>query len=98
MSYRIGIPGPVRRRIANLGMPDFLLVDVYLRLQEELAQNPPQHLRRTREPFDGMEYRFSLTDPNNRLLEHICVFHVKYGQDEETLWVVKCGYVSRFGV
>jgi hypothetical protein len=69
-----------------------------LRLQNELAQDPQRYRRRTRQPFDGMEYRFSLIDPNNRLVEHICVFHVKYGQDEQTLWVVHCGYLRRFAV
>ncbi|MBI1913526.1 MAG: hypothetical protein HYS12_02040 [Planctomycetes bacterium] len=40
-----------------------------------------------------MVYRFSLVDPDNRFCEHLFQFAVRYGQDEETLWVVRGRHV-----
>src|SRR5438128_808342 len=97
MSYAVRIPGPVRKKIASWGLPDALLVEVYLRLTDELARNPSLHLVRAEEPFDGMVYRFSLIDPENRLCEHFCIFHVLYGQVEATLEVVNFVYLRRVG-
>lgn len=98
MSFRVEITPSVRRKLAGWNLPDFLLVEVYLRLREELGERPTDLMRRTQQPFDGMEYRFTLIDPGNRLCEHLCVFHVLFSQDEEALLVVNFGYERRTGV
>ncbi len=98
MSYKVRIARHVERRINTWGLPDELLVEVHLRLRDRLPQDPTGLLHRTRKPFDGMEYRFALMDLTNRFCEHLCFFHVVYGQNEETLEIVNCGYLRRIGV
>jgi hypothetical protein len=98
MPYRVVIWPPVRQKIAGWGLSDFVLVDVYLYLQDILPTDPKGFLRRAREPFDGLLFEFSLIDPENRLREHAFTFLVVYGQDEETLIIAKGGYQRRDGV
>jgi hypothetical protein len=81
----------VRRRIAAWGLPDTLIAEIYLRLTGDLANDPYRHLRRLPGAYLGMEYRFTLIDPDNRLCEHVCTFWVLYGQDEEHLYVYHFG-------
>lgn len=90
MSYKVRLRSGVRRRIVAWNLPDTVFVEVMLRLEQRLAENPWQHLVRTRHPFDGMAYPFDLVDPTNRLRQFQFLFHVEYGQDEETLQVVNC--------
>lgn len=94
MSYRVHVRRTVQRRIVAWGLPDAVFVEVLLRLQERLGRNPPQELVRVRRPFDGMVYGFSMVDPTNRFREFTFLFHVLYGQDEESLQVVNCNYQS----
>jgi hypothetical protein len=98
MSFKVKITPPVQRRINSWSVPDSILVEIHLRLKEQLSENPFQYLHRTREPFDGMVYSFKLIDPDNRLCEHFCSFQVVYSQDEETLFVVRAGYSRRVGM
>ena len=98
-SYRVRYTPTARRQIASWPLPDNgVLVDVYLRIEQLLTESPTRHLRRGRRPFEGMQLRFTVPDPDNRLLVHGFVFHVLYGQDEETLWVARGGYLPRFGI
>src|SRR5258708_3082127 len=36
-----------------------------------------------------MVYRFRMVDPDNPFSEHFFPFHGRYGQDEETPWIVR---------
>jgi hypothetical protein len=92
MSYKARIRSSIRRRIVTWKLSDAVFVEVMLRLEQDLTRNPAEKLTRTRAPFDGMTYQFSLVDPDNRFCEHQFFFQVLYGQDEETLHVVNCGY------
>jgi len=74
MSYGVLIRPTVSRKISQWGLSDFVLVDVYLYLNEVLPTDPLGLLRRTRHPFDGMVYEFNFIDPENRLCEHFFVF------------------------
>jgi hypothetical protein len=96
--YKVVLLPGARRQISSWGLPDEVLVEVYLRLRERLSEQPALQLRRQRQPFDGMIYRFRVPDPANRLCEHFFAFHVIYGQDEETLFVPRGGYVRSFGI
>jgi hypothetical protein len=66
-------------------------------MREHLAQDPWRFLQRTQWPFDGMTYYLSLVDPDNRLCEHLLIFHVYYGQDEERLIIANGNYWRRVG-
>lgn len=100
MSYRVEVRRTLTERMKTWGLVgrhDYLLVDVYLRL-ERLRDNPALLLHRASSPFDGMLYEFSLIDPKDRLTEHIFVFLVVYSQDEQTLIVANGGYWRRAGM
>lgn len=98
MSYKVNIPGPVRRKIAGWNLPDWLMVEIYLRLDERLVNHPARTLIRGRQPFDGMMYHLSVVDPYHRLTQHDCYFHILYSQDEQTLDVVNFGYLRQTGL
>jgi hypothetical protein len=86
----------VNRAILRWGLSDNVFVEVRLRLNS-LANNPARQLVRTTEPIDGMSYTFGLIDPQNRLCEHFFRFHVLYGQDEETIYVVGGTHFRQIG-
>jgi hypothetical protein len=96
VAFRIRWATQANRQVNSWQLSDVLLVEVHLRLQQ-LEQDPARLLVRLRQPFDGMCYRFSLVDPENRLREHRFLFHVVYSQDEERLIVVRGAYQRRDG-
>jgi hypothetical protein len=68
-------------------LPQPVFVDVGLRLAA-LQDRPADKLLRAEAPYPGMNYLFTLIDPDNWLAEYRFGFYVLYGQDEETLHVV----------
>ncbi|MBI3407874.1 MAG: hypothetical protein HY040_05900 [Planctomycetes bacterium] len=98
MPYRVVLRPSVAKAISQWGLSDFMLVEVYIRLREQLAADPTRLLMRLTEPFDGMVYGFHMIDPENRLCEHFFVFQVVFSQDEQTLIVAKAGYERREGL
>ena len=89
MSYRLEILPRVRRKLASWKLDDYgdgVLVEAYLFL-ERLKETPWDVLQRSRTPFDGMTARLAFVDPANRLCEHVLIFHVFFGMDEES-WIV----------
>jgi hypothetical protein len=97
MSYRVIILDSVREAIASWQLSDFLLIEVYVRLRDDLGKNPLQHVRRITIPFEGMAYAIFLMDPANRFCEHVFIFHLVFGQDEETVLVTGARYLRQFG-
>lgn len=87
MAYRTIIEPLAARSIRSWDLPDFVFVEVRLRLIEQLARRYRQLLRPSRHRKGGMLYRFGLVDPQNRMLRHDFVFRVYFGADEETLRV-----------
>jgi hypothetical protein len=98
MSFRVEIPSVVQRRIVSWSLPDFVFVEVHLRLTEDLANDPKRFLIRTRQPFDGMAFFFELIDPSNRLCVHRFVFQIVYSQDEERILVARGAYARYVGM
>lgn len=86
MSYRVAIPASVRTRVGSLGLSNFVLVEVLLRVQA-LAVDPAEKLIRAEMPFDGMMLLVELIDPEDRMCQHVVVFPVFYSMDETTLHV-----------
>jgi hypothetical protein len=96
MSYRVApLPPQVNRIIASWHLPDALLVEVHLRLNDELPALAPECLIRAQEPFDGMTYFFEVVDPENSLVNHAFMFHIFYHPDEETLAIADARYVRQ---
>jgi hypothetical protein len=98
MPYRVHIRPAVAKKIAGWALSDYVLVDVYLFLNEVLASDPMRFLRRVPRPFDGMVYEFSLIDPENRLRQHFFVFQVVYAQDEQSLIIANGAYLRSDGM
>lgn len=96
MSYTVVLPQPVKTRIGSLGLPDFVLVEVYLRL-ERLKNMPAEQMIRLTSPIDGMAFGFEMIDPTNRLCTHAFLFPIAYTVDEERLIVGMPLYVRRVG-
>ncbi len=97
MSYRIHIHPMVKRQIAGWQLPDPVLVEVYLRLREDLAEQPSRLLFPSTEADGGMIFPVSVTDPDNRLCEHTFAFRVYYHTDETTLLVTSGLYRKQVG-
>ena len=98
MAYRVQLSTLVNRQIASWHLSDTMLVEVQLRLRQDLREDPARSLIRLREPFDGMCYLFSMIDPENRLREHLFAFQVLYHSDEERIVVARGGYQRRDGL
>jgi hypothetical protein len=91
VQYRTRLDPLVHRQIIHWGVGDLLIVDVHLRLNQELPRSPKTHLRRDVSPFsgEGMVYEFDLIDPQNRMRVHQFLFQVFYAPDEQTLLVTR---------
>jgi hypothetical protein len=66
-------------------------VEGRLRL-DDLETSPAEMLYRVAKPYDGLVYVFPAEDRSNRAYGYIFTFHVRYGADEQTLWIVSGGY------
>jgi hypothetical protein len=98
MPFRVQIRPAIARKVAGWGLSDYVLVEVYLYLNELLPTDPTRFLRRVRRPFDGMVYEFSFIDPENRLRQHFFVFQIVYAQDEQTLIIANGAYLRSDGM
>lgn len=98
VSFKVVLTDRVRKQIAAWKLPDVILVDVYLRLRETLSQAPATQLVRSSDWFDGLVYPLEIIDPANRLSLYRFFFHVAYGQDEETLYVLRASMLHSFGL
>jgi hypothetical protein len=100
VEYKTRVDALVRRQIIGWKLPDGLLVDVYLRLNDELPVSPKALLRNDPSWFggEGMVYGFDLIDPMNRLLVHAFRFQVLYHADEQTLLVTRGAHVAAEGL
>jgi len=81
-------------------LPDRLLVDVHLRLNDELPRSPTTFLQNDPAWFagEGMVYGFDLIDPGNRMLVHAFRFQVFYHPDEQTLLVTRGAHITAEGM
>src|SRR5262249_36136441 len=78
--------------------PDFVFVEVHLRLNEDLPRGAPGNLLQVAAPFDGLVYFFEMVDPENRLVNHAFAFHILVRADEETLLVADGRYLRQSAV
>ncbi len=94
MPYHVRHRERIRELLREWRLPDEVLVDVYLALADDrLGVDPPRTLLRMREPFDGMVYSFTVQEPQRAVCYHTFLFHVLYGADETTLWVIDGSYI-----
>src|SRR5437763_861614 len=100
VEYKVRLDALVRRQIIGWQLPDGLLVDVHLRLNDELPRAPSAVLQQDPTWFDaeGMVFGFDLIDPNKRMLMHAFRFQVFYHADEQTLLVTRAAHVTAEGM
>lgn len=100
MEYRTRLDPLVRRRIIRWNLPEILLVDLHLRLNDVMPRTPTLLLRKESTSFggEGMVYGFNLHDPINRMLAHAFRFQVFYHSDEQTLLVARGAHVTAEGM
>jgi hypothetical protein len=100
VEYTTRLDAVVRRQIIRWGLSDGLLVDVHLRLNQELPRSPTSVLTRDESLFggEGMVYGFELIDLTNRLLVHAFRFQVFYHSDERTLLVARGAHITASGL
>lgn len=90
MHYEIRFVEAADAKLAALSLSAEVLYYLDQRLRDELAVSPTSHLTRVRGEADCLQYSFCESD---RAGDHLLVFTVVYGQDEETLIIVDCEYL-----
>jgi hypothetical protein len=100
VEYKTRLDPLVRRQLIRWNLPDSLLIDVHLRLGDELPRSPTSFLRKDPAWFggEGMVCEFDLVDRNNRMLVHFFRFQVFYLTDEQTLLVTRGAHVTVEGI
>jgi hypothetical protein len=98
MPYRVESAPTLGALINSWGLSDFMFVEVHLRLNEALPSGAPRNLIRAVTPFDGMVYSFERIDPENRLVNHVFLFHVVFLANEEVLRVMNGRYLRQVAV
>ncbi len=98
--YKTRLEPLVRRQLVRWNLSEDLLVDVHLRLNDDLSTIPVSILRKESTWFggEGMVYGFDLVDRNNRMLVHAFRFQVFYHSDEQTLLVARGAHVTFEGM
>jgi hypothetical protein len=90
MRYELRFADGARAKLTALNLSAELLYWIDGRLHDELAESPTTHLRRVRGEADCLQYNFCESD---RAGDHLFVFTVVYGRDEETLIIVDCEHL-----
>jgi hypothetical protein len=100
VEYKVRLDALVRRQIIGWKLSDSLLVDVHVRLSDELPLSPTTLLLSDPTWFSGkgMVYGFDLVDPANRMLVHAFRFQIFYHANEQTLLVSRGAHVTAEGL
>lgn len=91
MSFQVRMRRNFQHQLRRWNLPAEVQIDVRLRL-DALEHNPADRLQRIDDPFEGMAYTFPVVDRSNRAYGYVFTFHIRYGADEQTIWVVSGGY------
>jgi hypothetical protein len=89
MSYRIRVAEKVRRKVANWGLPERAREALPRRL-DELMDRPSRILIRVDGSPHALQTDVVIHDPGPPARDHLIALSVRYGVDEETLYIVDC--------
>ena len=95
MSLKVRLSTLAVAQIRGWHLPDKILAEVNLFLRDVLPRDMDNNLSRESEPFDrskGMTCSFTRRDSHILGREHHFVFHVFFGQDEESLYIERGAY------
>src|SRR5947207_13460031 len=91
MEYSVRLHPRVLSQIAGWGLSTEMLVEVRMRLREELGQSPLYYLRRDPDGPGG-RYPIESRDPGDPDFQQIFMFRVFFDEDEKQLHVVHGSY------
>ena len=89
MSYRIRVAEKVRRKVASWCLPESALEALPRRL-DELKDRPSRILIRVDGSPHALQTDVVIHDPGPPARDHLIALSVRYGADEETLYIVDC--------
>jgi len=92
--YRIIITEPVMMQIDGRSLPKSIPDELFRGLKERLAVDPATYIKRARSPWLQLLnlYSCSFDDPNSASIRHLFNFNVRYGDDEESIYLMQGGY------
>lgn len=91
MEYVVRLRPRVVRQLSRWGLSDFLLVEVYLQLREEMPRAPLHNLQRDIDR-PGSLFVFESRDPGDTRFQHLFVFRVYFDEDENHIDVDSGSY------
>jgi hypothetical protein len=89
MSYSVRVAERVRRKIASWRLPESASRALPRRL-DELKDRPSRNLIRVGNSLHALQSDLVIHDPGPPARDHLIVLSVRYGVDEETLYIVDC--------
>jgi hypothetical protein len=89
MSYAVQLDDEVKRRIVAWRLPKEGMSAILARM-DELREMPSRNLLRIESSFHALQTDIVLSDPGPPARECLVVLNVRYGSDEETLFIVDC--------
>jgi hypothetical protein len=89
MSYSVKVDEAVRRKIAEWRLPRSALQAILKRLAE-LKTLPSRNLIRVESSAHALQSDLVVHDPGPPPRDRLIVLSVRYGVDEETLYIVDC--------
>jgi hypothetical protein len=90
MSYGVEFDQAAKDEYALWGLPIEIYDQIGDRLLLDLSMEPTKHLRRLQ--GGCMQYVCRIIEEGPALTVHVCLFRVRYSQDEETLIIWDCLY------
>ena len=91
MEYSVRLRPRVVWQIARWGLSDFLLVEVYLQLREEMPRSTMQNLHRDVDG-PGSYFVFECRDPDATRFQQLFMFRVYFDEDENHIEVDSGSY------
>jgi len=89
MSYSVKLTDDVVRKLNGWHLSSHEIREI-LKGLDALASNPTRQLIRVRPPDDTLQFDLIVTDAGPPHRDVLYTFTVRYGADEETLFVVEC--------
>jgi hypothetical protein len=89
MTYSVKLDKGVREKLTSWRLPREAIRALLQRF-DELSQHPTRHPLRIRSPADTLESDVVVHEPGAPARDWMIVLSVRYGTDEETLYIVDC--------
>jgi hypothetical protein len=92
--YQIRIPDSIDSKMSAWDLPADIRRLMEERLRDDLATDPLNKLVRCTAPWDERLNLFAFTLPGSEPhIKHMFMFHFVYGEAEQSLDMVECGYI-----